>query len=159
MIKPDRPPFCPHSGNIRLASGTIYIGERPSNEKTYKSKVVMYPSKKKENIMTKASQYIFLRCPGISLFEWYRLFYLTSAPEEDYISKHLGLGEYDWKQFLIIAAAGCKSVKSDDTVTTIITLATALLISSFCYASTNNSSDNSNSSNNTAKLKSIECQS
>ncbi|CAJ0902853.1 13697_t:CDS:2 [Entrophospora sp. SA101] len=135
MIKPDRPPFCPHSGNIRLASGTIYIGERPSNEKTYKSKVVMYPSKKKENIMTKASQYIFLRCPGISLFEWYRLFYLTSAPEEDYISKHLGLGEYDWKQFLIIAAAGCKSVKSDDTVTTIITLATALLISSFCYAS------------------------
>ncbi|CAJ0913077.1 9307_t:CDS:1, partial [Entrophospora sp. SA101] len=40
MIKPDRPPFCPHSGNIRLASGTIYIGERPSNEKTYKSKVV-----------------------------------------------------------------------------------------------------------------------
>nr|CAG8615568.1 4564_t:CDS:2 [Entrophospora candida] len=96
MIKPDRSPFCPHSGNIRSASGTIYIGERLFNEKTYKSKVVMYPSKKKENIMTKAGQYIFLRCPGISLFEWHRLFYLTSALE-DYISVYtLVNSAYKW---------------------------------------------------------------
>ncbi|CAG8568609.1 3572_t:CDS:2 [Dentiscutata heterogama] len=102
MIKPDRPPYCNDIAvfwKYWIASGVIYIGERilreiRARQKTFISKVIMHPSRvvevqiKKENIVTKAGQYIFLCCPEVSPWEWHP-FTLTSAPEEDYISVHI----------------------------------------------------------------------
>ncbi|CAG8786454.1 2048_t:CDS:1, partial [Cetraspora pellucida] len=99
MIKPDRPPYCSDIAvfwKYWIASGIIYVGERILREirarkKTYISKVILHPSQvvevqiKKDNIVTKAGQYIYLCCPEVSYWEWHP-FTLTSAPEEDYIS-------------------------------------------------------------------------
>ncbi|CAG8495043.1 6173_t:CDS:2 [Dentiscutata erythropus] len=102
MIKPDRPPYCNDIAvfwKYWIASGVIYTGERilreiRARQKTFISKVIMHPSRvveiqiKRENIVTKAGQYIFLCCPEVSPWEWHP-FTLTSAPEEDYISIHI----------------------------------------------------------------------
>ncbi|CAG8544477.1 30705_t:CDS:2 [Gigaspora margarita] len=102
MIKPDRSPYCNDIAvfwKYWITSGVIYIGERILREirarkKTFISKVIMHPSRvvevqiKKESIVTKAGQYIYLCCPEVSSWEWHP-FTLTSAPEEDYISVHI----------------------------------------------------------------------
>ncbi|CAB4421916.1 unnamed protein product [Rhizophagus irregularis] len=95
MIQPDREPKCSDIASFWkywIASGTIYIGERVLREirarqTTYISKVVMHPSKvveiqiKKNNITTKAGQYIFLCCPEVSIWQWHP-FTLTSLPRK-----------------------------------------------------------------------------
>lgn len=99
-----------------MYGGFVYLLERIMREvrgrhKTYITKVIQHPSKvveiqiKKEHTTTRAgqvnkdpfamvltqlmnSQYIFLCCPEISVWQ-YHPFTLTSAPEEDYISVHI----------------------------------------------------------------------
>ena len=95
----------------------LYLAERIAREvrgrhKTFVSKVIQHPSNvvevqiKKEHTKTRAgqvsnvfpskyyitaltcSQYIFLCCPEVSVWQ-YHPFTLTSAPEEDYISVHI----------------------------------------------------------------------
>ncbi|CAG8794806.1 3536_t:CDS:1, partial [Racocetra persica] len=102
MIKPDRPPYCDNIAafwKYWIASGVIYVGERilreiRAHQKTRISKVIMHPSCvvevqiKKDSIVTKVGQYIYLCCPEISYWEWHP-FTLTSAPEEDYVSVHI----------------------------------------------------------------------
>ncbi|GAO51821.1 hypothetical protein G7K_5912-t1 [Saitoella complicata NRRL Y-17804] len=102
MIKPDRPPFCAQIGvfwKYWLVGGVIYGLERAAREwrgthRTYISKVIQHPSRvceiqiKKENVNSRAGQYIFLCCPEISLVQ-YHPFTLTSAPEEEFISVHI----------------------------------------------------------------------
>ncbi|CAJ0907827.1 16522_t:CDS:2 [Entrophospora sp. SA101] len=118
MIKPDRPPFCDDIASFWkywIASGLVYIGERilreiRSRRKTFISKVIMHPSKvveiqmRKDGIVSKAGQYVFICCPEISLWEWHP-FTLTSAPEEDYISIHVRvLGDFTGK---LLTKLGC----------------------------------------------------
>ncbi|KAI9735834.1 MAG: hypothetical protein M1834_001299 [Cirrosporium novae-zelandiae] len=102
MIKPDFAPFCRGIGvfyQYWIYGASIYLLERILREvrgrhKTVISKVIQHPSKvveiqiKKDNIKTRAGQYIFLCCPEVSVWQ-YHPFTLTSAPEEDYVSVHI----------------------------------------------------------------------
>ncbi|EGG11161.1 uncharacterized protein MELLADRAFT_70910 [Melampsora larici-populina 98AG31] len=121
MIQPDRPPYCSY-GQIGvfwkywLAGGFAFILERTlreirSNHKTYISKVIQHPSRvcevqiKKEKTITRPGQYIYLKCPEVSFWQWHP-FTLTSAPEEDYISVHIRcVGDFT-NQFAF--ALGCR---------------------------------------------------
>ncbi|KAI9676836.1 MAG: hypothetical protein M1817_006675 [Caeruleum heppii] len=118
MIKPDLPPFCSNIGvfwQFWMYGGFVYLLERVLREvrgrqKTFISKVVQHPSHvieiqiKKENMKSKAGQFVFLCCPEISLFQ-YHPFTLTSAPEEDYMSVHVRcVGNFT---IALAAALGC----------------------------------------------------
>ncbi|KAM5221276.1 NADPH oxidase 1 isoform 1-T1 [Ctenodactylus gundi] len=95
-----------------LAPFILYVFERilrfcRSQQRVEITKVVMHPSKVLELQMNKrgfsmeVGQYIFVKCPSISLLEWHP-FTLTSAPEEDFFSIHIRAAG-DWTENLIRA--------------------------------------------------------
>ncbi|KAH9820743.1 FAD-binding domain-containing protein [Melampsora americana] len=104
MIQPDRPPYCSYHQigvfwKYWSVGGIAFIIERTlreirSNHQTYISKVIQHPSRvfevqfKKEKTSTRVGQYIYLKCPEVSSWQWHP-FTLTSAPEEDYLSVHI----------------------------------------------------------------------
>ncbi|KAH9809988.1 ferric reductase NAD binding domain-containing protein [Melampsora americana] len=129
MIQPDRPPYCSYHQigvfwKYWLAGGTAFIIERTlreirSNHKTYISKVIQHPSRvcevqiKKEKTMTRAGQYVYLKCPEVSFWQWHP-FTLTSAPEEDYISVHIRcVGDFTTNFAL---ALGCQFSNSNESL-------------------------------------------
>uniref|UniRef100_H0VSY4 NADPH oxidase 1 n=1 Tax=Cavia porcellus TaxID=10141 RepID=H0VSY4_CAVPO len=102
----------PESWKWIVAPVILYIFERilrllRSQQRVMITKVVMHPSKVLELQMTKqgfsmeVGQYIFVKCPSISLLEWHP-FTLTSAPEEDFFSIHVRAAG-DWTENLIRA--------------------------------------------------------
>ncbi|XP_020183921.1 respiratory burst oxidase homolog protein B isoform X3 [Aegilops tauschii subsp. strangulata] len=73
----------------------------------HKVKAVVHPDpaallslhlSKPEGFRYKSGQYIFVKCPNVSSFEWHP-FSITSAPEDDYVSVHIkAMG--DWTKDL-----------------------------------------------------------
>ncbi|VAH19959.1 unnamed protein product [Triticum turgidum subsp. durum] len=62
---------------------------------------------KPQGFRYKSGQYIFVKCPDISSFEWHP-FSITSAPEDDYVSVHIkAMG--DWTKDLKDAFKVCES--------------------------------------------------
>lgn len=59
---------------------------------------------KKKGFKMEVGQYIFVKCPEVSVLEWHP-FTLTSAPEEDYFSIHIRVVG-DWTEGLF-KACGC----------------------------------------------------
>ncbi|KAH9820738.1 FAD-binding domain-containing protein [Melampsora americana] len=87
------------------------LREIRSNQQTYISKVIQHPSRvfevqfKKEKTRTRVGQYIYLKCPEVSSWQWHP-FTLTSAPEEDYLAVHIRcVGDFT-NQFAL--ALGCQ---------------------------------------------------
>ncbi|WCJ42848.1 hypothetical protein M5689_023632 [Euphorbia peplus] len=60
--------------------------------------VLSLMSSKPQGFRYKSGQYIFLRCPAVSSFEWHP-FSITSAPGDDYLSVHIRIVG-DWTQEL-----------------------------------------------------------
>ncbi|XP_064628369.1 cytochrome b-245 heavy chain-like [Lineus longissimus] len=93
----------------------IYLIERilrmyRSFQEVIITKVVKHPSRvielqlKKKGFRMESGQYIFLKCPSISHFEWHP-FTLTSSPQEDFFSVHIRLVG-DWTEALAKACIG-----------------------------------------------------
>ncbi|XP_034279689.1 cytochrome b-245 heavy chain [Pantherophis guttatus] len=93
----------------------LYVCERlvrfwRSQQKVVITKVVTHPFQtfelqmKKKGFKMEVGQYIFVKCPEVSVLEWHP-FTLTSAPEEDYFSIHIRVVG-DWTEGLF-KACGC----------------------------------------------------
>ncbi|KIO22151.1 hypothetical protein M407DRAFT_28298 [Tulasnella calospora MUT 4182] len=88
-VAPNAPgtPSAPFGSTGLIGIYQPILREVRSCYRTYISKV-MEIQIKKEKTKVRAGQYVFLKCPEVSYFQWHP-FKSTSAPEEDYISVHI----------------------------------------------------------------------
>uniref|UniRef100_A0ABM5FY60 NADPH oxidase 2 n=1 Tax=Pogona vitticeps TaxID=103695 RepID=A0ABM5FY60_9SAUR len=100
----------------------LYVFERlvrfwRSMQKVVITKVVTHPFQtyelqmKKKGFKMEVGQYIFVKCPAVSMLEWHP-FTLTSAPEEDYFSIHIRVVG-DWTEGLY-QVCGCDKQEFQD---------------------------------------------
>ena len=101
FIKRDSVPECPGAktwkwliGPVGLLIMELLIKTLRSRRFTFISKVILHQVEvievqiKKPTFTFKPGQYVQLKCPDVSLFQWHP-FTITSAPEEGFISLHV----------------------------------------------------------------------
>lgn len=101
FVKRDSEPECPGAktwkwliGPVALFILELLIKTMRSRRFTFISKVILHQVEvvevqiKKPSFKYKPGQYVQLKCPDVSLFQWHP-FTITSAPEEGFISLHV----------------------------------------------------------------------
>jgi respiratory burst oxidase len=100
-------PFLLYAGERTLrALRSGYYSVQILKFSIYPGNVLSVVMTKPQGFKYKSGQYIFVKCPAVSPFEWHP-FSITSAPGDDYISVHIRtLGDWTEELKRVFAAAG-----------------------------------------------------